>query len=71
MFDELDDVVRTTAEGVLGLTVGCARCHDHKLDPIPQADYYKMVAVFRDLTPFRHPRPPQREQPGRRDPAGG
>ena len=52
VYDELDDVVRTTAEGVLGLTVGCARCHDHKLDPIPQADYYRMVAVFRDLTPF-------------------
>ncbi|QDT15318.1 PSD1 and planctomycete cytochrome C domain-containing protein [Alienimonas californiensis] len=52
IYDELDDTVRTVAEGVLGLTVGCARCHDHKLDPIPQADYYKMVAVFRDLTPF-------------------
>ena len=51
-YDELDDVVRTTSEGVLGLTVGCARCHDHKLDPIPQADYYKLVAVFRDLTPY-------------------
>ena len=52
IYDELDDVVRTTAEGVLGLTVGCARCHDHKLDPIPQADYYKLVAVFRDVTPY-------------------
>ena len=52
VYDELDDVVRTTAEGVLGLTVGCARCHDHKLDPIPQDDYYKLVAVFRDVTPY-------------------
>ncbi|NNJ27376.1 PSD1 and planctomycete cytochrome C domain-containing protein [Alienimonas chondri] len=52
IYDELDDTVRTVSEGVLGLTVGCARCHDHKLDPIPQADYYKMVAVFRDVTPF-------------------
>ena len=52
IYDELDDVVRTTSEGVLGLTVGCARCHDHKLDPIPQDDYYKLVAVFRDVTPY-------------------
>ena len=51
-YDELDDVVRTASEAVLGLTVGCARCHDHKLDPIPQADYYKLVAVFRDVTPY-------------------
>ena len=50
--DELDDVVRTTGEAFLGLTVGCARCHDHKLDPIPQADYYRMTAVFRGLTPY-------------------
>ena len=52
IYDELDDLVRTTSEGVLGLTVGCARCHDHKLDPIPQDDYYKLVAVFRDVTPY-------------------
>ena len=52
VYDELDDLVRTTSEGVLGLTVGCARCHDHKLDPIPQDDYYKLVAVFRDVTPY-------------------
>ena len=49
LFDELDDVVRTTGQVFLGLTVDCARCHDHKLDPIPQADYYRMLAFFRGM----------------------
>ncbi len=44
--DELDDLVGTTGAAFLGLTVGCARCHNHKYDPIPQKDYYRMVAVF-------------------------
>ena len=44
--DELHDMVGTTGSALLGLTVGCARCHDHKFDPIPQLDYYAMKAVF-------------------------
>jgi mono/diheme cytochrome c family protein len=44
--DELHDMVATTGSAFLGLTVGCARCHNHKFDPIPQADYYAMTAVF-------------------------
>lgn len=44
--DELDDIVSTTGLAFLGLTIGCARCHDHKYDPIPQKDYYRLVAVF-------------------------
>jgi len=40
------DMVDTTANVFLGLTVGCARCHDHKFDPIPQKDYYRMQAIF-------------------------
>ena len=40
------DMVDTTSAVFLGLTVGCARCHDHKFDPIPQRDYYRMQAVF-------------------------
>lgn len=44
--DELDDIVATTGVAFLGLTLGCARCHDHKYDPIPQKDYYRMTAVF-------------------------
>ncbi len=44
--DELHDIVSTTGSAFLGLTVGCARCHDHKFDPIPQTDYFAMKAVF-------------------------
>ena len=45
-YDELDDMLATTGTAMLGLTVGCARCHDHKFDPIPQADYYRMLSTF-------------------------
>ena len=44
--DELHDIVSTTGSALLGLTVGCARCHDHKFDPIPQTDYYAIKAMF-------------------------
>jgi hypothetical protein len=44
--DELDDIVSTTTGALLGMTVGCARCHNHKFDPIPQKDYYQIQAVF-------------------------
>ena len=44
--DELADMVATTGTAFLGLTVGCARCHDHKFDPITTADYYGLQAVF-------------------------
>ena len=44
--DELDDLVATTSLSFLGMTVGCARCHNHKFDPIPQKDYYRLQAVF-------------------------
>jgi mono/diheme cytochrome c family protein len=40
------DAVETTAAAFLGLTFGCARCHDHKFDPITQKDYYRMAAIF-------------------------
>ena len=44
--ETLTDYVDTTSSVFLGLTVGCARCHDHKFDPIPQRDYYRMQAIF-------------------------
>ncbi|MGC1272211.1 MAG: PSD1 and planctomycete cytochrome C domain-containing protein [Planctomycetaceae bacterium] len=44
--DALDEMVRATGEAFLGLTVGCARCHDHKFDPIKAADYYALSATF-------------------------
>jgi len=45
--DELDDRLDTLARGFLGLTLACARCHDHKFDPISQQDYYALAGVFR------------------------
>ena len=48
-FDGLDDVIATTSQVFLGLTMNCARCHDHKIDPIPTADYYKLLAFFRGI----------------------
>jgi hypothetical protein len=49
-YDVLDGIASTTANVVLGMSVGCARCHDHKRDPIPQRDYYKFLAFFSDVS---------------------
>jgi len=53
--DELDDVVSTTSNSLMALTVGCARCHNHKFDAIPQKDYYRMQAVFWPTKPEEKP----------------
>ncbi len=45
-FDGLDGVITTTGQVFLGMTINCARCHDHKVDPIPQRDYYRLLAFF-------------------------
>ena len=45
-YDELDDMANTTGTAMLGLTIGCARCHDHKFDPIPVRDYYRFINTF-------------------------
>ena len=50
-YDYLDDIVSTTGQVMLGMTVGCARCHDHKIDPISTQDYYSFLAFFHDITP--------------------
>jgi hypothetical protein len=47
--DELDDMIRTTSQTFLGVTLGCARCHQHKFDPFSMVDYYSLAAVFAPL----------------------
>jgi mono/diheme cytochrome c family protein len=58
-FDELDDFVTTTGQGFLGMSLNCARCHDHKRDPIPQADYYRLLAFFTDVPRYDNNRDPR------------
>jgi cytochrome c553 len=53
-YDAIDDIVATTSQVFLGLTVDCARCHDHKIDPIPQKDYYRLVSFFQNINHFRN-----------------
>jgi Protein of unknown function (DUF1553)/Protein of unknown function (DUF1549) len=48
-YDQIDDIVSTTSEVFLGLTLGCARCHNHKFEPLTMHDYYRMVAIFEPL----------------------
>src|SRR5258708_3768616 len=54
----LDDAIGTTTRAFLGLTVACARCHDHKFDPILQTDYYRLMAVFFPYINYDHPLAP-------------
>jgi Protein of unknown function (DUF1549)/Protein of unknown function (DUF1553)/Planctomycete cytochrome C len=60
-FDYLDDMVATTFRGFMGMSVNCARCHDHKFDPITHMDYYRTVAMFYGMVNYEHPLVP-REQ---------
>ena len=57
--NELDDLVSTTCSSLLGLTMGCARCHDHKFDPLSQKEYYQLMTAFipghRKEMPFEQP----------------
>jgi hypothetical protein len=54
-FDELDDIMTTVSHAFLGLTINCARCHDHKFDPISQADYYRLASFFRGIRGYTGP----------------
>ena len=47
--ETVDDRIDTVTRGMLGLTVACARCHDHKYDPIPTKDYYSLYSVFSNI----------------------
>lgn len=55
MADEWEDRVDVVTRGVLGLTVACARCHDHKYDPISMADYYGLAGVFASTEMYNRP----------------
>jgi hypothetical protein len=54
-YDYLDDIIRTTYQSFQALSVNCARCHDHKFDPITRKDYYKTIAVFNGFIEYDHP----------------
>lgn len=48
-FDRMDETVQTVGGAIMGMSIGCARCHSHKFDPISIKDYYAMVALFEDI----------------------
>ncbi len=50
LLDRIDDQMDTIGRSIMGLTLGCARCHDHKFDPIAQTDYYAMAGIFASTT---------------------
>lgn len=55
--DVIDDQIDVVTRGFLGLTVSCSRCHDHKFDPVPTADYYSLYGVFASsIEPYDRPR---------------
>ena len=67
-YDTLDDMLDVIGRGVMGLTIGCARCHDHKLEPITTKDYYGLLAVLQSSKePDIQPVLPQAETPQTRE----
>jgi hypothetical protein len=57
-YEYLDDTIRTTFQGFMGLSVNCARCHDHKFDPITRMDYYRSMAMIFGNVEYDHPLAP-------------
>jgi len=57
-YEYLDDIIRTTFQGFMGLSVNCARCHDHKFDPISRMDYYRSMAIFSGYVNYDYPLAP-------------
>ncbi|TWU03652.1 DUF1553 domain-containing protein [Neorhodopirellula pilleata] len=53
-FDYIDEQLETIGRAFLAQTIGCARCHDHKFDPIPTADYYSLAGIFRSTISLEH-----------------
>jgi hypothetical protein len=62
MAEEWEDRVDVVTRGLLGLTVACARCHDHKFDPITQSDYYGLAGIFASTEMFNRPISPEAEK---------
>src|SRR5262245_3259011 len=58
-YEYLDDTIRTTFQGFMGVSVNCARCHDHKFDPITRMDYYRTMAMFFGNVEYDHKLAPQ------------
>jgi len=58
-YDYMDDLIRTTFQGFMGLSVNCARCHDHKFDPITRMDYFKATAAFWTYVDYDQPLAPR------------
>ncbi len=52
-YDDLDSVLDTTSRVMLAMSIGCARCHNHRGDPIPQTDYYRLLSFFRGIAPYK------------------
>ena len=60
-YEYLDDMIRTTVGGFMGMSVHCARCHDHKFDPITRMDYYRSLAMFFGYVRYDHLLVPKEE----------
>ncbi len=52
LYDDYDGMADTTARGMLAISMGCARCHDHKKDPIPHEDYHGFLGFFENVAPY-------------------